>query len=137
MIDRERVIQGLEYLANGCGEKPCDDCQFSLKTPAKPRRCGLQENEIERDALALLQEQWELIDLQHNALRGSSDMIEWLFAKIVSFKEPVRCRYCVYWQDNNGGYPHPECRWGHEETPDADDYCSFGSDKRQNGGHDN
>ncbi len=38
----------------------------------------------------------------------------------------VRCGDCMYYQDNNGGYPHPDCRWGHDETPDADDYCSFG-----------
>jgi hypothetical protein len=38
----------------------------------------------------------------------------------------VRCKYCEYWQDNNGGYPNEECRWGHDETPDADDFCSFG-----------
>lgn len=38
----------------------------------------------------------------------------------------VRCKNCVFWQDNNGGYPHDECRWGKDETPDADDYCSFG-----------
>ena len=38
----------------------------------------------------------------------------------------VFCRDCAYWQDNNRGYPHPECRWGHEETPDPNDYCSFG-----------
>ena len=38
----------------------------------------------------------------------------------------VRCRDCKYWQDNNGGYPCYECRWGRGETPDAEDYCSFG-----------
>lgn len=38
----------------------------------------------------------------------------------------VRCKDCAFWQDNNGGYPHQECRWGHGETPDPDDYCSFG-----------
>ena len=37
----------------------------------------------------------------------------------------VLCKDCQYWQGNNGGYPHPECRWGHDETPDEDDYCSF------------
>ena len=42
----------------------------------------------------------------------------------------VRCKDCKYWQDNNGGYPNPECRWGHEETPDAEDYCSFGEVKQ-------
>ena len=41
-------------------------------------------------------------------------------------REPVTlCKDCRYWQGNNGGYPHPECRWGNDETPDADDYCSF------------
>lgn len=38
----------------------------------------------------------------------------------------VRCKDCEYWQDNNGGYPHEECRWGHGETPDANDFCSYG-----------
>lgn len=38
----------------------------------------------------------------------------------------VRCKDCIYWQDNNGGYPHEECRWGHDETPNEDDYCSYG-----------
>ena len=41
----------------------------------------------------------------------------------------IRCKDCRYWQDNNGGYPHPECRWGLEETPDADDFCSFADRK--------
>ena len=38
----------------------------------------------------------------------------------------VRCAECKYWQDNNGGYPTTECRWGKDETPDADDFCSYG-----------
>ena len=38
----------------------------------------------------------------------------------------VRCKDCRYWQDNNGGYPHEECRWGKDETPDPDDFCSYG-----------
>ena len=38
----------------------------------------------------------------------------------------VRCKDCKYWQDNNDGYPHEECRWGHGETPDANDFCSYG-----------
>ena len=41
-------------------------------------------------------------------------------------KPIVFCRECKYWQDNNDGYPHPECRWSHEETPDPNDYCSSG-----------
>lgn len=27
------------------------------------------------------------------------------------------------------GYPHEECQWGHEETPDANDFCSYGERK--------
>ena len=43
----------------------------------------------------------------------------------VSREQVILCKDCRYWQGNNGGYPHPECRWGNDETPDADDYCSF------------
>lgn len=42
------------------------------------------------------------------------------------FLPVVRCKDCKYWQDNNDGYPHEECRWGHGETPDANDFCSYG-----------
>ena len=41
----------------------------------------------------------------------------------------VRCKDCKYWQDNNDGYPNEECRWGHGETPDANDFCSYGERK--------
>ncbi len=37
----------------------------------------------------------------------------------------IHCRECKYWQDNNNGYPHEECRWNHDETPDENDFCSF------------
>ena len=43
----------------------------------------------------------------------------------ITREQVVLCKDCQYWQGNNGGYPHPECRWGHDETPDEDDYCSF------------
>lgn len=39
--------------------------------------------------------------------------------------EVVRCKDCVYYQDNNNGYPHNECRWRSDETPDAYDFCSM------------
>ena len=41
----------------------------------------------------------------------------------------VRCKDCRYYQDNNGGYPNADCKWCKDETPDADDYCSFGERK--------
>ena len=50
-------------------------------------------------------------------------------APIVDAVEVVRCKDCKYWQDNNDGYPHEECRWGHGETPDANDFCSYGERK--------
>ena len=48
-------------------------------------------------------------------------------------EEIVRCKDCRYWQDNNGGYPNPECPWGKEETPDAEDFCSFAERKDGDG----
>lgn len=38
----------------------------------------------------------------------------------------VRCKDCIYWQDNNDGYPHIGCKWREDETPDPDDFCSAG-----------
>ena len=46
-----------------------------------------------------------------------------LYPKFVSV---VYCKDCKFWQDNNNGYPHPDCRWVRIETPDANDYCSCG-----------
>lgn len=43
--------------------------------------------------------------------------------------EVVHCKNCKYYQDNNGGYPHPDCKWGNGETPDEDDFCSAGERK--------
>lgn len=44
----------------------------------------------------------------------------------LGYERVVRCNDCKFWQDNNDGYPHEECRWGHGETPDANDFCSYG-----------
>ena len=43
----------------------------------------------------------------------------------------VRCKDCKYWQDNNDGYPHEECRWWNGETPDANDFCSYGERREE------
>lgn len=40
-------------------------------------------------------------------------------------EQVICCKDCRYWQDNNGGYPHPDCRWAPDETPEEDDYCSY------------
>lgn len=47
-------------------------------------------------------------------------------AKKRGLMELVRCRDCVYWQDNNSGYPHIGCKWRDDETPESDDFCSAG-----------
>ena len=48
---------------------------------------------------------------------------------IADVAEVVRCKDCKYWQGNNNGYPCEECRWGKGETPDEDDFCSYGERK--------
>ena len=53
----------------------------------------------------------------------------------LGYEKVVRCKDCKYWQDNNDGYPHEECRWGHGETPDANDFCSYG-ERKNNGNED-
>ena len=60
----------------------------------------------------------------HIALKEALDMAITAL-RPVSREQVILCKDCRYWQGNNGGYPHPECRWGNDETPDADDYCSF------------
>ena len=44
----------------------------------------------------------------------------------VAYIRLVRCEDCIYWQDNNEGYPHIGCKWREDETPDPDDFCSAG-----------
>ena len=48
----------------------------------------------------------------------------------------VRCKDCVYYQDNNNGYPHDGCRWRSDETPDADDFCSMAEKMDEDGDED-
>ena len=69
---------------------------------------------------------------------GSSDR-DYESLKLLLQQEPtidavrvVRCKDCRHWQDNNGGYPNKECRWRGDETPDADDFCSYGERKENN-----
>ena len=50
-------------------------------------------------------------------------------APSVDAESVVRCKDCRYWQYNNGGYPNKKCRWREDETPDADDFCSYGERK--------
>ena len=77
--------------------------------------------------------QWfaEWLDDYYDGLYSEDDLTpevaEYVLAALrpVSREQVILCKDCQYWQGNNGGYPHPECRWGNDETPDEDDYCSF------------
>ena len=50
-------------------------------------------------------------------------------ATVCDMQEVVRCKDCKYYQDNSNGYPHNECKWCKDETPNADDFCSYGERK--------
>ena len=74
------------------------------------------------------------LDPEVGQMIWSSDA-KWAISALptVDAVQVVRCADCKYWQDNNGGYPNDNCRWGHDETPDPDDYCSYG-ERRANDG---
>ena len=93
------------------------------------------------EAIALLNEQYEtckrIYDCSADQRKSYPNVPQFMEAlgmalsalRPVSREQVILCRDCRFWQDNNGGYPHPECRWGNDETPDADDYCSFAERK--------
>ena len=74
-MDRERVIKGLEIILNGCDEIQCEDCCFNIKEPAKPRRCGIDEEQIHQDALALIDAQYKLILELQNLINTGTKMM--------------------------------------------------------------
>ena len=85
-----------------------------------------QQNEIMRDNPSTFWASYQMAD----GVKNSEKRIAALDLALTALRGPTRemvvlCKDCQYWQGNNGGYPHPECRWGHDETPDEDDYCSF------------
>lgn len=53
---------------------------------------------------------------------------------LVNWAHITRCKDCIYWQDNNGGYPVDDCKWNKDETPDPEDYCSWGDRKQDKEG---
>ena len=89
------------------------------------------------EAIAILQDKhdeckafYDLAAHPEDAYPGAKEYMEALQMALADLHVPTReqvilCKDCQYWQGNNGGYPHPECRWGNDETPDEDDYCSF------------
>lgn len=96
------------------------NCPIDLDIPI------LQEYVKKRDIVALYIDKWS-----ENSPVTIEIWIDLMKMKKADVVEVVRCRYCKYWQDNNGGYPHEECRWGKGETPDADDFCSCGERREE------
>ena len=49
--------------------------------------------------------------------------------------EVVRCKDCMWWINNltefSADEDFMECRWNEEESPDPDDFCSYG-ERREN-----
>lgn len=75
------------------------------------------------NALALLKEDQKLLDLQHGALRGSSDMVELLFNKLDDQPQIVRCKDCIH-KNGLNHCPHNNDIWV------ADDwFCADGERK--------
>ena len=85
-----------------------------------------RQNEVMRDNPSTFWASHQMADGVKNAERRIAALDMALSAlRPVSREQGILCKDCQYWQGNNGGYPHPECRWGNDETPDEDDYCSF------------
>lgn len=71
-------------------------------------------------------EEWRNLGFGHSTMPSSEVLVMAMNSlRPITREQVILCKDCRYWQDNNGGYPHPECRWSNDETPDADDYCSF------------
>lgn len=61
----------------------------------------------------------------HFKISDLADMTEnWIVGEL------IRCKDCRFYQDNNDGYPHPDCKWNENETPDEEDFCS-GAERRR------
>lgn len=123
MADREKVIQGLEMCIRPLAQRNCFACPYSTVEAS----CI---DELESAALELLKEQ----DIRLRKLQKDKD---WLCKEVSEWKhrfhertEIIRCADCVYWQDNNDGYPHIGCKWREDETPDPYDFCSAGERKK-------
>ena len=90
MPDKKKVKKGLEICTApteyGKGGNRCCDCPYFIPRGGFNQfRCDGQQ--MMKDALELLTEQDELLNLQHEALRGSSDTISYLFHKIKSITD--------------------------------------------------
>ncbi len=129
MNRRNLLDLALNNSCNGCNLTPCCDFE-ALGNLATNLIESLQAQLAKYDEVAAEYgiDGKTMLALAKSQIRTAQDNIK-LQEQLTALREKadfVRCKYCEYWQDNNGGYPHEECRWGHDETPDADDFCSCG-----------
>ena len=105
MPDREKVIKWADICLSSAYSEKCNECPYQINHE------GLYScvEGILRDAIALLKE---------DVSKTETTTI-------------VRCKDCLYWQDNNDGYPHIGCKWREDETPDPYDFCSAGERREE------
>lgn len=121
-MDREKVIKGLEILMNGCEYIQCEDCCFYIST--KPFRCGLREEQIQEDALALLKEQQEQIDRLLEESASNAEMAEGMKELLKEQEAVVRCKDCANGEvctQSWDGVQYVECHAHEEEGYDHED----------------
>lgn len=93
MPDWEKVIKGMEIIHNGCDGIKCCDCCYQIKEPAKPGRCGLDEEQIYQDALALLKEQQDEIYALQVEVASAKEYAEGC-AELLKEQETELCDRC-------------------------------------------
>ena len=121
--DKEAITEILSAIAQAqlalsAAERAFQDMVKSMPTCRKSEECELE---------LLLEYCESMMTSEYPVWRRDCEALRMLIAALrpVSREQVILCKDCQYWQGNNGGYPHPECRWGNDETPDEDDYCSF------------
>ena len=66
-------------------------------------------------------------------VRGSELMRKLWDAPTIDAVNVVRCKDCIWWINNLTEFSADEdflqCRWNEEESPNADDFCSYGERK--------
>lgn len=72
-------------------------------------------------------------DIDISCYKCTSIAAEKIIDILKSFQSIIYCKDCKYWQDNNNGYPVVDCKWNKDETPDADDFCSFAEKMESDG----
>lgn len=84
------------------------------------------------DADALFAE-FENVGWYNNADRDEIAEPLILRAPTIDAVSVVRCKDCMWWINNltefSADEDFLECRWNEEESPNADDFCSYGERK--------